>query len=262
MPAENPRVGLFTGVGSDGIGSASAEAYAQRVTEDGGEVVLYLAARTKKDANKRAKELEDRYEVHPYKVNVKRQADIDRIIDGAIDNGHHAFDTLFNGAVVLRPKDWNKKISEVDPKLVREAFEVNVMGSFSLIRAVLPGMKAVNSGRIPVGTGSFGIFKRARQYLNGKGSGYGIGKAAETQMVAFFAGELDENQDFDNVAIFGFDPGSVISGINPDGKRTSEDAAKEIMNLVMEPDGSKLSGKLFRDGIEFEPGEYIPPSTS
>lgn len=88
---------------------------------------------------------------------------------------------------------------ETDPDDWWHDVRVNVLGTYTTLRAALPGMVARGSGRVVVTSSGMG------QYPSPWSSGYGASKAALTHLVASVARELDGS----GVRIFAVSPGMV-----------------------------------------------------
>jgi NAD(P)-dependent dehydrogenase (short-subunit alcohol dehydrogenase family) len=155
-------------------------------------------------------------------------------------------DTLINNAGVIEPIS---KVGEADPKAWARSIEVNLIGAYYAIRAVLPGMLAAGGGRIiNVSSGA------ALRPLEGW-SAYCSGKAG----LAMLTRAIDLEHGTAGIRVFGFQPGTTdtdmqvlirASGVNVISKIPREQLtpvahpAKAIVYLCT-PAANDLVGKEF-----------------
>lgn len=158
--------------------------------------------------------------------------------------------------------DLRQTITEVSISEAEDVMNVNALGPLRVIRSVLPGMQEGGEngegfGRIAVVYGTWSNYERANE-LKGRGGAYGAAKSAETYLVKAFARDL-EVRGFTDILINAVDPGKVGTNMNPGGPRPPEEAAPEILQLIMLPKGSKINGELFRNGEQVLFDSYTPP---
>jgi NAD(P)-dependent dehydrogenase (short-subunit alcohol dehydrogenase family) len=128
-----PRTILITGC-SSGIGWASA-----RVMKGRGWRVLATARREEDRAR-----LEQELEVEALPLELADPASIAACAAQALDRTHGRLDALFNNAAYGQPG----AVEDLTPDILRRQFEVNVIGTHALTRAIVPAMRAQGHGRI------------------------------------------------------------------------------------------------------------------
>ncbi|MFK4221472.1 SDR family NAD(P)-dependent oxidoreductase [Streptomyces sp. NPDC019890] len=130
--------------------------------------------------------------------------------------------------------------SGVPLSLVEATLSVNVLGSWRVSQAFLPGMVEHGWGRVVMvssGTGSFtnGLFPQA--------PAYSVSKAALNAVTVLLAKETADT----GVLVNAVNPGLVRTRMRPEAERSAEDAAGDIAYAATLPDGAP-SGVFFRSG--------------
>jgi NAD(P)-dependent dehydrogenase (short-subunit alcohol dehydrogenase family) len=147
-------------------------------------------------------------------------------------------DGLVNNAGVYR--DDGVPALAVGDAVLRETFEVNLVGPFRLCRLILPGMVERGFGRIVNVSSGFGS-------IAGMGEGvplaYGLSKLALNGMTRRLAAAVSGD-----VKVNSLSPGWVRTGMGGAGApRVPEQPAREIADLLaIGPDGP--NGGFFREG--------------
>jgi NAD(P)-dependent dehydrogenase (short-subunit alcohol dehydrogenase family) len=126
------KVAIITGGGS-GIGKAIAQAFVR----EGAKVVI--AGRDRKKLDRAAAEIGG--ECLAISADVSSAGDVQKLVGAAIDK-FKRINVLVNNAAVLLPGT-AESLSEAD---FDQTFNINVRGLWLLSRAVLPHMRASNSG--------------------------------------------------------------------------------------------------------------------
>ncbi|CAH6720441.1 NADP-dependent 3-hydroxy acid dehydrogenase [[Candida] jaroonii] len=137
------KVVLITGA-SSGIGEATAKDIAATTN---GKIKLILTARRKEKLDKLSSDLKDQYsdiEVLPVELDVSKLETIKPFI-GGLPKEFADIDVLVNNAGLALGRDPVGTILESD---IVTMFHTNVLGLITLTQAVLPIMKAKNSGDI------------------------------------------------------------------------------------------------------------------
>lgn len=188
------KIVLITGA-SSGIGAATAREFASAAN---GNIRLVLTARRESRLTELAKELSSTYaaiRVHTAKLDVSDTATIKPFIS-ALPAEFADIDVLINNAGKALGKDVVGDISLDD---ISGMLQTNVLGLINVTQAVLPGMKARNSGSI-VNIGSIA----GREPYPG-GSVYCASKAA----VKSFSHALRKELISTRVRVLEVDPGAV-----------------------------------------------------
>ena len=155
-------------------------------------------------------------------------------------------DVLVNNAGVIEPID---AVGATDPAQWARGIQINLIGAYYAIRAVLPGM--IERGRGAVINVSSGAALRPQEGW----SGYCAGKAG----LAMLTRSIDLEHRAAGIRVFGFQPGTTdtdmqviirASGVNPISKIPREDLtpvahpARAIVYLCTD-DADDLAGKEF-----------------
>jgi NADP-dependent 3-hydroxy acid dehydrogenase YdfG len=163
------EIAVITGA-SSGIGAATARLLAK----NGYHVIAAarrvdrLEALAKEDAN-----------IEPIKLDVTVQADVDAIAKHLAEKPVSILINCAGGAFDADP------IHESDPEIWKKTFDINVVGSVRMIKAITPIMQAFGRGHIVMISSTAGH----RVYENG--GSYAATKHAETSMVETLRLELN-----------------------------------------------------------------------
>jgi 3-oxoacyl-[acyl-carrier protein] reductase len=156
-------------------------------------------------------------------------------------------DVLINNAGVIEPI---AVVGATDPGQWARSIEINLIGAYYAIRAVLPGM--LERGRGTIVNISSGAALRPQEGW----SGYCAGKAG----LAMLTRSIDLEHRAAGIRVFGFQPGTTdtemqviirASGINPISKIPREQLtpvahpARAIVYLCTDGDADDLAGKEF-----------------
>ncbi len=170
----------------------------------------------------------------------------ERSIVGAvaeIERQHGAIDILVNNAAIMidGPGGFDASLFDLTSDTMRRTFETNLIGPVTLMKAVLPGMKARGFGRV------VNMSSLAGQ-LQDMGAGfpaYRMSKAALNAATRVAAAEIGAG----NVKINAASPGWVRTGMGgPDAPRTVEKGAETAVFLALLPDDGP-SGGFFHDKL-------------
>lgn len=184
------KTALITG-GGRGIGKEVARVYAREGC------CLALVARTEKELAETASEIraESGVTVETYAVDVSDSDAIERAVAGAYER-MGALDIAVNAAGVIKPICL---VEESDPLEWKRVVEVNLLGTYHVIRSVLPYMKKAKRGVIInfSGGGAFGPFPHF--------SAYASSKAAAVRLTETIAEEVKE----DGITVNALSPGAI-----------------------------------------------------
>ena len=219
------RVAVVTGA-NRGIGREVA----RHLVERGFDVVV--GARD--EAKGRAAAAAIGADSHPLDV-----ADDGSVADFAawLDRRSGRLDVLVNNAAVHY--DTGQRAVDADLDVVREAVEVNLLGAWRTVRALLPAMRA--GGRVvnvSSGAGSFG------ETAGAAGTpAYSVTKAALDMLTVKLAAELDGR----GIKVNAVCPGWVATDMGGPGGRPVRDGAAGVVWAATLPDDGPTGG-FFRDG--------------
>lgn len=147
-------------------------------------------------------------------------------------------DVLVNNAGVLL--DAGGRPSDVPVRAVEDTLAVNLLGSWRVSQAFVPGMVRAGWGRVVMvssGTGSFtnGLFLRT--------PAYSVSKAALNALTVLLAQETAGT----GVLVNAVNPGLVRTRMRPDAERRPEEAAADVVAAATLPDDAQ-SGVFLRSG--------------
>lgn len=211
------RTALVTG-GNRGIGFAICEGLAAAGLD------VILTARNEETGAEAASKLGCRY----VKLDVAEHETIGAVVQslGAIDVLVNNAGVLFNNPMLANRDDYHA------------CMRVMVDGPYELIRAVVPGMRERNYGRIVNVSSDWGSFS---QGLNGPGA-YGVAKAALNALTLALSREVP-----DSIKINAMCPGWVRTRMGGENaERTPQEGADTAIWLAELPEDGP-SGGLFRD---------------
>jgi NAD(P)-dependent dehydrogenase (short-subunit alcohol dehydrogenase family) len=222
-------VAVVTGA-SRGIGRAVARGLAERG------YTTIATARRPSAAEATAAELAQHGDVRAEQLDVRDARSAARLAN-ALDAAHGYVDVLVNNAGILY--DTWQRPSSADLDQVAEALDVNLLGAWRTLEALMPLLRRSTRGRIvnvSSGAGS----------LAGMGSGtpaYGVSKAALNALTIKLAAELSPTGILVNAVC----PGWVATDMGGPGGRPVEDGAASVLWAVDLPDDGPTGG-FFRDG--------------
>jgi NAD(P)-dependent dehydrogenase (short-subunit alcohol dehydrogenase family) len=200
------KVIIVTGA-SRGIGAAAAVA----LGEAGATVVL--AARDGAAAREVAGNIPGgRADVHV--CDVSDYASVQRMV-AETTKSHGRIDALINNAGVLTPI---ARLAEADPEEWARDIQINVVGAFNAIRAVLPGMITAGGGTI-VNLSSGAALRPVQGW-----SAYCTAKAALHMMTRAVALETSEQ----NIRVFGFQPGMTDTNMHVLNRASQMNAISQV----------------------------------
>jgi NAD(P)-dependent dehydrogenase (short-subunit alcohol dehydrogenase family) len=218
------RTALVTGA-NRGIGQAVAAA----LHAAGHRVVL--AARDEEAVGKAAAELGEG--ATPAVLDVSDAESVRRAAERA-----GPVDILVNNAGVQL--DWGERPSRVDLDLVERTLEVNLLGTWRVSQAFVPGMVERGWGRvvnISSGTGSFTIG------IADMCPAYSVSKSSLNALTVMLAKETEDT----GVLVNAINPGLVRTRMRPAAEQSPQEAAEDIVRAATLPDGGP-SGVFFRRG--------------
>lgn len=161
------KIAIITG-GSRGIGKAIAEAFAKEGAR------LLLVARSLNELQNTKKELEKTGSVEYLAGDVSDEQFVHEVGE-FVKKTFSAVDILVNAAGIYGPIG---RVEEIDPKEWRKTLEINLTGTFLMVRTLLPFLKKSPRGKIiNFGGGGEGALPRFSAYVASKG---GIVRFTET----------------------------------------------------------------------------------
>ncbi|GAB4134910.1 MAG: SDR family NAD(P)-dependent oxidoreductase [Planctomycetaceae bacterium] len=194
-PLEN-EIALVTG-GGRGIGRALALAFANAGAD------VAVTARTKSEIENVAAEIRDcGGRAVSVECDVTDYANVERMVQAVTDSLGPVSLLVNNAGGGLE----RKPVGEDDPETWRKVIEINLLGTYHCIRAVLPGMKSRGGGKIiNVGSG-MGYQPRPNN------SSYNSAKAAVAMLTKCLSLELWES----GIAVNELIPGPVYTQLTAD----------------------------------------------
>jgi len=136
MISLNGKTALITG-GSRGIGAACVELFSEA-----GADIAFTYKSNKTAADNLITSLKNNSRVRAYKMDLESEIDILHIVN-VIKNEFGRIDILVNNAGIWKFGDAEMTLSDWE-----ETIRINLTGTFLVTKAVVPGMKANNFGRI------------------------------------------------------------------------------------------------------------------
>lgn len=227
------RVVLVTG-SNRGIGLELVNQLSQR----GFEVIM--TARNE-DAGKAAAAGFNRDNIHVHQLDLTSDESISQL-KSWIENKFGRLDILINNAAI-NYDTWNKAES-ADMANVRETFDTNLFGTWSVCIAMIPLIKKSSSGRIVNVSSGAGSLNE----MIAEAPGYSFSKAALNGLTIQLARELK----MDKILVNSVCPGWVkteLGGIM--APRTVEEGAESILQTALLEDGGPTGG-FFRDGEKLD----------
>lgn len=212
------KVAIVTG-GSSGIGEVVAKALARE-----GASVAVVASSSLDKAASVTRDIEAQGgAARPFAVDVRDAQAVERLI-AAVESAFGGVDLLVNGAGVFIPTP----AEGTDHADASRMIDINLMGAWNAITAVVPSMKRRGGGRIV-------NFSSTAAMIGVKGfSLYCASKAAISMMTRALAAELAP----DGIAINAIAPGNTATPMNADVRANLE--ASDAMRR-MTPSGVAFS---------------------
>jgi NAD(P)-dependent dehydrogenase (short-subunit alcohol dehydrogenase family) len=156
-------------------------------------------------------------------------------------DGIHVDVLVNNAAVFVEPR--RITVLEIEPDVLRETLEVNLLGQLRTIRAFVPAMVERGWGRVVNVTSRAGSIGK----VHDKAPGYGIAKAGLNMLTRRLAVAVDGT----GVLVNAVDPGPTQTRMKPDGTVTAAEAADSIVWAATLPDGGPTNC-LIRDRQSIE----------
>ena len=114
-------------------------------------------------------------------------------------------------------------------ELVSQMVEVNLLGSWRVAQAFIPGMVALGWGRVVFVSSMTGSFSAG---LFAGAPGYSVSKAALNGLTTMLAAHTRDS----GVLVNAVNPGQTRTRMMPSASRTPEDAARDIADAATLPD--------------------------
>jgi NAD(P)-dependent dehydrogenase (short-subunit alcohol dehydrogenase family) len=179
--------------------------------------------------------------VHFHPLDVSAEASIEKFAE-LIKTTYGRADVLVNNAGILI--DGALSIDRIDPDIIRNTFETNVLGPLRLIQVVLPLMKKQGYGRIVNMSSELGSLHE----MGGGYPAYRISKTSINVITRVFSAELQGS----NILINSMSPGWVKTEMGGAGApRSVEQGADTAIWLSMLPDNGP-TGSFFKDRTRIE----------
>jgi NAD(P)-dependent dehydrogenase (short-subunit alcohol dehydrogenase family) len=253
------RVAIITG-GNKGIGREIALAFAREGCR------LILAARDENGLRETAGSIEKETgaEALGFAVDITQKASLDAMVRAASAR-FQRIDILVNAAAIVGPIG---RFETCDETAWEKTIAVNVLGTYAVMRSVIPTMIARQSGTIInfAGGGAFGARERF--------SAYSVSKAAVVRLTDAAAKELRDH----GITVNGISPGQVNTemfdtmvaagreNVGEEGwaeferrKRTGGDPIGEVARFALflvSDEGRKITGRVM--SVQWDPWEHFP----
>jgi NAD(P)-dependent dehydrogenase (short-subunit alcohol dehydrogenase family) len=198
------KVVLVTGA-SSGIGAALS----RQLVEAGATVVA---------AARRQELLDELGAAASFRVDLSDPADALRLADEAVGRFGQVDVLVNNAGVRLDSPAVDASLEEID-----QSFQVNVLSPMVLAGRLVPGMVERGEGVV--------ANVLAPQVSPGR-RGMGAYAASKAALESFTQTLRQEVGGGKGVAVFGFDPGWVKTGLAPDGSDEPEDAASRLLAAI------------------------------
>jgi NAD(P)-dependent dehydrogenase (short-subunit alcohol dehydrogenase family) len=155
----------------------------------------------------------------------------------AVADRYGRVDVLVNNAATHY--DPGRRAVEADLAIVREALETNVFGSWRLVQALRPLLRASAGGRVVNVSSEAGSLSGMR----GGAPAYRLSKAALNALTRMLSEELRQ----DDILVNAVCPGWVATDMGGPGGRPVADGAASVVWAALLPDDGPTGG-FFRDG--------------
>ncbi len=237
---------LVTGAGK-GIGREVALSLA----ENGANVCI--ASRTKSDVERLSLEIRSRLGVNAFPIvaDVLSDEEVARLANNALANLSRVDVLVCAAGYPLVSEMWDRMLHELTPSDFVKVFETDVLGSFRVVKHIIPPMMKQKSGVI--------ILFSSTPAIAGynKGGPYTVAKAANLGLVKELAAEYGEY----NIRVYGVAPGNIRT------TRTYEQLPEEEKKLLAQEAPMKRWGDprevaqvvavLSSDNMSFVTGQTI-----
>lgn len=200
------KVALITG-SSSGIGKAIAERFAR----EGARVAVVASSNPEKAARVAAAISKGPGAAFPFVADVTKADQVERLVK-AVEETAGPIDIVVNCAGVLYPTP----LGAADPDQVRKIVDVSLIGSFLVMNAVVPAMKARGSGQIINISSSHALVPTATY------SAYGAVKAAIIALSRAAAVELGPF----GIHVNTIAPGNTVTPMTEFARTSPEAAAR------------------------------------
>jgi NAD(P)-dependent dehydrogenase (short-subunit alcohol dehydrogenase family) len=223
------RVAVVTGA-NRGVGLAIAKGLAERGLR------VQLTARNLADAEEAAAPLRSRgLDVTPRRCDVTDQSTVDELAAAlAADPGR--VEVLVNNAGLYDKQQRSTLTADLD--VVRAVWEVNLLGSYRMCRALLPFMLRQRYGRIVNVSARIGSFGMPSSREPGR-PGYSLSKVALNMLTVKLAVELAGTGVLVNAAT----PGRTRTRMGgPEAPRSPEEGAETPIWAALLPDDGPTGG--------------------
>jgi NAD(P)-dependent dehydrogenase (short-subunit alcohol dehydrogenase family) len=225
------RVALVTGA-NRGIGLEVTRRLALQ-----GFTTILCARDTRKGEEAASSLQQGELKVIPVQLDVADQKSIDAA-KLMLGERFGKLDVLVNNAAILYD-DW-QRAENANLDTVREAFETNTLGAWSMCRAFIPLLRKSKHARIVNVSSESGSLT----VMGGGTPAYSVSKVALNALTRMLADELRASRILVNSVC----PGWVATEMGgPNAPRTVEEGAASVMWAATLPDGGPTGG-FFRDG--------------
>ena len=245
MSEQNKKIALITGA-NRGIGFETARQLGQQQ-----EIKVLVGARSEESGKEAEAKLKDEgFDAEFILLDVD-DAETHKSAAKYVEENYGKLDILINNAGILLEDNTGAAIqaSETSPDIFRKTFDTNFFNTIEVTQAFVPLLKKSDAGRIVFlssGLGSLTLHSDPKSPIyNYKLPAYDISKTALNGYAVHLAHELKDTPIKVNTA----HPGSVVTGMNPNGDIPVEQGAKTSVELATLPaDG--YTGKFIHLGNE------------
>jgi NAD(P)-dependent dehydrogenase (short-subunit alcohol dehydrogenase family) len=166
----------------------------------------------------------------PFEPSVDAHLGVDTLDQGKVDAvaahlADRSIDLLINNAAIYIPDDWRT----TDWNRAREQFDVNVLGTLRVTRALVPKLR--RGAKVVMVSSQSGSIARTR---DDEDIGYRMSKAALNMATKVLANGLAKH----DISIVAIHPGSVATRMNPAGGLSTMESARGILALIDRMDGA------------------------
>jgi NAD(P)-dependent dehydrogenase (short-subunit alcohol dehydrogenase family) len=206
------------------------------------EMIIYAAMRSKKDYHLFRKEINDK-RVIPFVLDITNQKNLNFLKEEVL-NKFGKIDVLINNAGIYidNPTNIGIDVFASASSDFLKTLEVNLIGSYNMIKTFLPIMIQNNYGRIVNVSSGLGRLSE----INTSGMFYKISKLALNGLTLAFSKEVNHS----NILINSVCPGWIRTEMGgKEAVRTVYEGAKGIVLAAIFPENGP-NGKFFRDNKE------------